>query len=109
MGKVTEDDRQFKEYMGGFFHEMLRAAGVTMVQGNSFERIRSIGERTASAIEHAAERKSVQVIKKLQEAVKLAFGRTEERIVQLEKEVAELKAAKITKPFHRAPSGPEDL
>jgi hypothetical protein len=80
MGKVTEDDRQFKEYMGGFFHEMLRA-----------------------------ERKSVQVIKKLQEAVKLAFGRTEERIVQLEKEVAELKAAKITKPFHRAPSGPEDL
>lgn len=73
MASLTEHDSKFKETMGAFFHDLLRAAGITMLPGNSHERIRSIGERMASAIEHASERKSIQVIKKLQAAVATGF------------------------------------
>jgi hypothetical protein len=74
---VTKPDTRFKETMGAFFHDLLRAAGITMTPGNSHERIRQIGERMAAAIEHASERKSIQVIRKLQTAVSEAFSKME--------------------------------
>lgn len=74
---VTKPDTRFKETMGAFFHDLLRAAGITMTPVNAHERIREIGERIASAIEHAAERKSIQVIRKLQTAVSEAFAKME--------------------------------
>ena len=80
MSKVTPANPQFKEHLGGFFHDLLRAAGVTMTPTKSTERIREIGARMADAIEHAAERKSIQVIKKLQDAVVGAFNKVEDRL-----------------------------
>jgi len=71
--KEKQAAHSFKENMGSFFHDMLRAAGLTMQQGNSHERIRSIGERMASSIEAAATRKSIEVIRTLQSAVTDAF------------------------------------
>ena len=71
---------RFREHMGGFFHDLLRAAGITMTPTNTNERIRQIGERMAKTIEHAAELKSIEVIKKLQAAVLDAFKKVEERL-----------------------------
>lgn len=80
MTKYTKEDTRFKEHMGGFFHELLRAAGITMTPSNTDERIRSIGERMASTIEHAAERKAVELIKRLQDAVSGAFVKMEAKL-----------------------------
>ena len=77
---VTKPDNRFKETMGAFFHDLLRAAGITMTPGNSHERIRQIGEQMASSIEHASERKSIQVIRKLQTAVSDAFTKMEKAL-----------------------------
>lgn len=78
-------DSSFREHMGSFFHDLLRAAGITMIPGNANERLRSIGERMASAIERAAERQAIEVIKRLQSAVSEAFR-------ALEKELEDQKA-----------------
>ncbi len=77
MSNITEQDERFKENMGGFFHDLLRASGITMLPTTATSRIRSIGEQMASAIEHAAERKSIQVIQKLQKAISIAFVKME--------------------------------
>ena len=113
---LTEQDKLFKEQLGGFFHDMLRASGITPAAANSVARIRAVGERMAGAIEHAAERKAIQVIKKLQTAVMKAFidmeaelnatkklvGKNNEligQILKLQKKVAEeeLEAARREK------------
>lgn len=71
--KEKEAATRFKEHMGSFFHDILRAAGITMIPTTANERIRSIGERMASSIEAAATRQSITVIRTLQTAVTDAF------------------------------------
>lgn len=73
MSKKTDAETRFGEYMGGFFHDFLRAAGITMTPGNTMERVRSIGERMASAIEGAAERKAVAIAEAVQVRVEDGF------------------------------------
>lgn len=93
MSKITKEDVKFKEYMGGFFYDLLRASGITMLPGNSHERLRAVGERMASAIETSSERKSIQVIKKLQFSVVQAFEKIEDEldeIKEIQKENQEL-------------------
>jgi hypothetical protein len=84
MSNVTPPDARFKENMGAFFHDLLRAAGITMTPGNAHERIREVGERMAAAIEHASERKSIQVIRKLQTAVSEAFDKMEKELASVQ-------------------------
>jgi BMFP domain-containing protein YqiC len=89
MSKLTPDDNRFAELVGGFFHQLLKAGGVSMMPTTSHERIREVGEQFARSIEAAAERKSVLVIRKLQTAVKDAFVRME---VTLDEQVDVTKA-----------------
>jgi hypothetical protein len=77
---VTKTDPKFREHMGGFFHDLLRAGGVSMPATNSLDRIRTIGEKMADTIEHAAERKSIQVVERLQIAVVDAFNQVEAKL-----------------------------
>ena len=72
--------QQFKEHMGSFFHDLLRAAGMTMTPGNINERLRQIGERMADAIEIAAEKRSIVVIRRLQEPVSAGFTKVAEEL-----------------------------
>lgn len=77
MPERNTDQLRFAENMGGFFHDFLRAAGINMVPGNAMERVRSIGERMGSAISDQAEKKSVQIIENLQNAVIEGFVKLE--------------------------------
>lgn len=83
MGSVTERDNQFKEFLSGFFYDAFRVVGVTMPATNAFERLREVGAKMAATIEHMAEKKSIQVIKKLQAAVSEAFKKTEEELQKM--------------------------
>jgi len=67
----------FREHLGGFFHDFFKAAGVSMVSGTASSRIREIGERMAKAIESAAEVKAIEVIKQLQTVVAESFDKVE--------------------------------
>lgn len=83
-------DTQLKESMGGFFHDFFRAAGISMVPASAMERIRAIGERMASAIERAAERQSIEVIKRLQVPVSEGFAKMAKELDELKHAVEEL-------------------
>lgn len=78
MPKRDAEQARFAEHMGGFFHDFLRAAGITMTPGNAMERVRSIGERMGKAISDQAEKKSVQIIEQLQNNVIAGFVAMEE-------------------------------
>ena len=78
-------DSKFQEELGGFFYDMLKAAGMTMLPGNFPERIRETGAKMARVIEQAAERKSIEVIKRLQASVLMAFEGTEKELSALRK------------------------
>lgn len=75
--KKDADQIRFAEHMGGFFHDFLRAAGITMTPGNTMERVRSIGEKMGAAISDQAEKKSVQIIEQLQANVIEGFVKME--------------------------------
>ncbi len=77
---MPKTDNSFREHIGGFFHDLLKAAGITMLPGTATERIRTTGERMAAAIEHTAEQKAIAVIKRLQKAVSAAFVKMEEEL-----------------------------
>lgn len=79
-----EAKARFQENMGAFFHDLLRASGITMTPHNADQKLRSIGERMASSIESASQRKAIEVIRKLQNAVTEAF-------VAIETELRDLK------------------
>lgn len=84
--------RGLKENMGGFFHEMLRAAGVTMTPVGASEKIREIGERLATTVEVTAEKSAIKVIKRLQTAVTTAFLQMEEEMSQMKQLLTEQQA-----------------
>jgi predicted nuclease with TOPRIM domain len=88
---MSKELKKFKEDLGGFFHQMLRASGVTMVRGDTHEKVRDIGERMASSIVRAAELKSIEVVKKLQSAVSEAFDKTQDELDNLKKRVDQLE------------------
>lgn len=83
-GTVTGTNERFAEILGGLFYELLRAGGVNMQPVKAHERIREVGRKTGATIEFHAERKAIEVARKLQEAVKNAF-------IEMEKENAKLK------------------
>jgi len=83
MADLTPGDNKFHEEMGSFFYDMMKAAGLTMYPGNFPERVRDIGTRMAKAVERAAERKSIEVIKQLQGAVLKGFEGTEKDLKDL--------------------------
>lgn len=89
---------KFQEDMGGFFYDILRSAGVTMVATGALENVRSIGDRVGTAIEHEARVQSIKVVKELQDAIVKAFkaleadhAALEERVRQLENELHETR------------------
>jgi hypothetical protein len=76
MANLTESDTQLIENIDGAFHQLFRAAGVSIGQ-DGIERIREIATKLAATIEHAGEVKAVQVIQILQHAVTRAFTNLE--------------------------------
>jgi hypothetical protein len=90
MSRITETDSKFKDTIAGSLHGVLRAAGVAMPPGPQLERIRDIAIEMAEAIEFQAEKKSVEVVKKLQSAVKTAFVAMEADITKIREENARL-------------------
>lgn len=88
---VTPNDPRFVEILSGLFHDLLRAGGVQLQGIKAFERIREVGKKTAETIEYHAERKAVDVIKKLQVAVSEAFRAMEKDVSDLKKRVEELE------------------
>jgi len=88
--QITPGNPRFVEVLAGLLHHLLKAAG-TMVPIKGQEQIRTIAQKLAETIEYHAERKSVEVAKLLQTAVKNAFEKLEDDVAKLEKELAELK------------------
>jgi len=77
---MAEQNTRFREHIAGFFYDLIRAAGITMPPGNSFQRVRDIGERMARTIEAAAETKAIEVIKRLQKAILVGFDKMEKEL-----------------------------
>lgn len=82
---------KFQEDMGGFFHDLLRAAGITMTPVNAMERLRDAGNKVGAAIEHEARVQSIKIVKKLQDAVSSAFKVIDIDIKELESRVTALE------------------
>ena len=93
-GPVTPTNERFAEILGGLFHELMKAGGV-MVPLKGFERIREVGRKCGATIEFHAERKAVEVARKLQAAIKDAF-RAMERDVTNTREVVEKLERRVT-------------
>jgi hypothetical protein len=91
MSNVTPPNKRFRETMGGFFHDLLKAAGISMLPTTAHDRIRKIGEQLAASIEHNAERKAVEVIRRLQAAVKKGFLAMEADLEKINKRLDALE------------------
>lgn len=89
---ITEYDSKFKDTISGCFYAMLRAGGITMTPAPGLERIRAVAGEMAEAIEFQAERKAVEVARKLQTAVKGAFQSMEEDMATMREENKQLLA-----------------
>lgn len=90
---ITERDEHFASMIAGFFHDMLRAAGISMTTPQKFhERTREIGRKFAYSIEFRAEKKAVEVIRILQKAVSKAFDGVENEQKALRERVEALEA-----------------
>lgn len=92
MPNLTENDPRLQEHMAGYFYDAFRAVGASQVTTSAMEKLRTVGVRMANAIEHAAERKAIQVIKKLQKAVSKSFESVAEDVEALTERVAALEA-----------------
>ena len=89
--KITPTDPQFTEVVAGLLHEVLKVSGVSMVPVKSHERIRTIAQKLAEAIEYHAERKAIEVAKILQGAVKEGFNGLEQDLLSHEKKLKEFE------------------
>jgi hypothetical protein len=89
---------KFQEQLGGFFHDLLKAAGITMVPVKATERIREVGERLAKTIEVQAEKKAIDVIKRLQKPVKEGFELMEQELNELRARVEKLENPDVEPP-----------
>lgn len=78
-------DIKFQEELGGFFYDAMKAAGMTMFPGNFPERVRDVGTRMAKSVNAAATRRSVAVIKELQDRVHDAFTAFEKELDEVKK------------------------
>mgnify|MGYP003631448182 FL=1 len=79
---VKANPAAFRESVGGFFYDLLRSAGITMLPGNSFERIREIGEKLGGSIEHAAQSKAIESVNSVQTETQAAFEKVEQEFVK---------------------------
>lgn len=90
--ELTPRDAEFVDMFAGFFHDILRAAGITMLPTKSHDRIRQIAHKFATSIEWRAEHKAVEVIRILQAAVVKSFEHVEGDVTSLKDRVLELEA-----------------
>ena len=79
-GTVTPPVPQLDEQLSGFFYDAFRVVGVTMVATNALERLRTVGGRMGRTIEYVAERKAIEVVRRLQKAVVVGFEVVEDKI-----------------------------
>ncbi len=93
MSDITKTDNRFAEDIAGAFHQILKAAGVSMTPIDAHDRIRQIATTLALAIEHKGEVKAIEVIQILQAAVKVAFESMEEDMEKLRKRLEALENA----------------
>jgi len=91
MAELTPKDEAFVDMFAGFFHDVLRAAGITMMPGKSHERIREVAKKFATSIEWRAEHKAVEVIRILQAALVSSFETIESDYNALAVRVKELE------------------
>jgi len=77
MSELTPRDAQFVDIFSGFFHDLLRAAGITMLPGKAHEKIRQVATKLAASIEWRAEHKAVEVIRVLQKALVGSFEKVQ--------------------------------
>ena len=91
VSEVTPRNERFAEILGGLLYELMRAAGVNMQPVKAHERIREVGRKTAVTIEFHAERKAVEVARKLQTAVKDAFEAMEKENKELRERIEKLE------------------
>jgi TolA-binding protein len=89
--QVTPFNERFADIMSGLLFDVLKAAGVNWQPSKAYERIRETGRRMALTIEFHAERKAIDVAKKLQSEVVKAFKSMEEEIDKLNKRIEELE------------------
>jgi gas vesicle protein len=68
-----QEETRFAEILSGFFYDIFRAAGLTMIQTKGHEQVRDISRKLGKTIEFRATKKSVEVVKLLQEAVSAGF------------------------------------
>lgn len=97
MSELTPRDHEFVDAFSGFFYDMFKAAGVTMLPVKSHERIRTLAEKFAKAIEWRAEHKAVEVIKLLQKAMTEAVVLIENDMNDLRSRVEALENEAATK------------
>lgn len=90
-GPVTPHNERFAEVLSGLLFDLLKAAGVNWQPIKAMERIRDTGRRMARVIEFHAERKAVEVARKLQTATRDAFQAMEKDNAELKKRVKELE------------------
>lgn len=88
MTDITKTDTKFASDIAGAFHQILKAAGVSMSPIDAHDRIRKIATTLALSIEHRGEVKAIEVIKILQVAIKTAFE-------SMEKDMEDLRARLI--------------
>jgi hypothetical protein len=88
-------DIKFREELGGFFYDAMKASGATMVANASPERIREAGARMAQAVEKAARRKAIEVVKILQTEVVKAFEAYEAELDKHRQEIDLLRKAAL--------------
>jgi len=77
MSELTPRDAQFIDIFAGFFHDLLRAAGITMLPTKAHEKIRTVATSLAASIEWRAEHKAVEVIRVLQKALVGSFEKVQ--------------------------------
>lgn len=88
MSNLTEKDTQFVENIDGAFHQLFKAAGISIGQ-NGLERIREIATTLAAEFENKGEVKAIEVIQVLQRAVTNAFKELESDLRDREAHVNE--------------------
>lgn len=90
--QVDTQDLKFREELGGFFYDVMKAAGMTMTV-SSPERVREVGAKMAASLERAARRKAIEVVKILQTEVVKAFEAYEAELKAMQTEIDLLRKA----------------
>ena len=96
--QVTPFSERFADIMSGLLFDVLKAAGVNWQAIKSQERIRDTGRRMALSIEFHAERKAIEVAKKLQTETVRAFKAMEKDVDDLKVKIEKLERQRDQRP-----------